>query len=334
MGRITRDAFLVGMKYHNFSLPARGMVSSDAIRLTREPANPYDSNAIAVFISGAMAGHLDKKSTAIIAPIIDSGALWRVEQINCEKTYSSSIPLKIILEQEVQSISPPRLAHGKVAGVYRISIRGFPEIYVGQSRDMNERIRSHWRELAHSVHSNPVMRQLWKTMGGDEFEGGIIEAAPPGLNDHDLSLWLQSREEYWIEHYDRLVGVMNFDAPNVVLVGAERLETRNRRLAARETSRSMHEQRKSVEAELERINEHRSTIQQQLHEAKNCVRIASGVWGFLFATGEQKHRAKEMEKSVPNLTAKIEELDTHRERLFDTLQKLPNIARGGRARPC
>ena len=332
MARITKDAILVGMKYHGFSLPSRNPIPSDAIQLKREPTNPHDSNAIAVIISGAMAGHVVTKSAAIIAPILDEGARWRVEQISSASEGISSIPLKIILEQETQSVPPPKLAAVKTVGIYRISIRGFDEIYVGQSRDFNERIKGHWRELNHRVHSNPVMRRLWQEVGGKHFGAAIIEEAPRGLNDHDLSLWLQSREEHWIEHHDLCTGVFNFDIPNVVLVCAERVEARKARLAEREASRAVRVQRKSIEAKLTGLNERYTEKLRQVREAEESIRVASGIRGFLFATDEQKRHAKELAIAVENLKKNIQRLDADYDRLSDELRKLPDVSYGMKAR--
>ena len=320
------------MKYHDFSFVPDMAIPSDAIVLIREPSNPYDPNAIAVYISGAMAGHVDKGSAAVIGPLLDAGARWRVGPIRAANAASSSIPLKIILEQETQSVPPPRITSAKTTGIYLISIRGFDEVYVGQSRDISERIKSHWRELNHGVHSNPMMRRLWQERGGKHFDAAIIEEAPTGLNDHDLSLWLQDREEQWIGHYDSRCGVLNFDSPNVVLVGVDRAEARKRRLADREASRSVRERRKGIEVRLEGLLESLSTKHQQVREAEKRIRAASGIRGFLFATNEQKIKAKELSNFVHDLRPQIQRLDNEYRRLTDELRKLPDIPHRGRKR--
>jgi predicted GIY-YIG superfamily endonuclease len=332
MAQITKNAFLVGMKYHGFRHTSRSPIPSDAIQLKREPTNPHDPNAIAVIITGTMAGHVDKKSAEIIAPLLDEGAQWRVEQISVDTGNASSIPLKIVLEQETQSIPPPRVASAKTAGIYRISIRRFDEIYIGQSRDINERITSHWRELNHGTHSNPVMRRLWREVGGKHFEAAVIEEAQKGLNDHDLSLWLQNREEHWIELHDLRTGVLNFDIPNVVLVGAERIEARKRRLAEREASKAVMDQRKDIEARLAGLNERYSETLRQVRDAEGEVRAASGLRGFLFATDAQKRRAKELTVVIEKLKANLQRFDTVYDQLSDQMRKLPVASTGMRAR--
>ena len=74
MSQITRDALLLGMKHHGFMFPADALVPSEAIALRRDPHNQHDPNAIAVHISGVMAGFIDKQNAQIIAPLLDKGA--------------------------------------------------------------------------------------------------------------------------------------------------------------------------------------------------------------------------------------------------------------------
>jgi predicted GIY-YIG superfamily endonuclease len=332
VAKITRDAFLVGMKYYGYDLQSRGSTRSDTIVLKREPSNRYDSNAIAVVISGVIAGHLDKKSAEIIAPLLDGGARWRVEPIRPDHAGSASIPLKIVIEQETQSVPAPKLAPAKAVGIYKISIRNFDEIYIGQSRDINQRVKSHWRELNHRIHSNPKMRELWDEIGGDKFDAEIVEEAPKGLTDHDLSFWLQSREEHWIRHHDIRSGVLNFDTPHVILVGAERVEARIRRLAEWKASRETRAQRRAIEDKLSVVRESLSIKNRCLREAEDRIRAASGIVGFFFATSSQKREAKALALEIPNIKENIRRLDDEFKNLYDELGKLPFFQTKGKKR--
>lgn len=46
---------------------------SEDVWVIREPENPFDKNAVALFIGGSMAGYVPKKSTPRIAPLLDEG---------------------------------------------------------------------------------------------------------------------------------------------------------------------------------------------------------------------------------------------------------------------
>lgn len=143
---------------------------------------------------------------------------------------------------------------------------------------------------------------------------------------------MQSREEHWIEHHDLYTGVFNFDIPNVVLVGAERVEARKARLAEREASRAVSVQRKSIEAKHTGLNERYTEKLRQVREAEESIRVASGIRGFLFATDEQKRHAKELAIVVENLKKNIQRLDADYDRLSDELRKLPDVSYGMKAR--
>lgn len=45
----------------------------EPVQLTREPDNPYDSNAIAVTVHGETVGYIAREDAAILAPLLSSG---------------------------------------------------------------------------------------------------------------------------------------------------------------------------------------------------------------------------------------------------------------------
>lgn len=78
----------------------------------------------------------------------------------------------------------------------------------------------------------------------------------------------RAEKKHWIEHHDLRTGVLNFDTPNVVLVGAERIEARKRRLAEREAAKAVREQREAIEAKLAGLNERYAATLSQVREAE------------------------------------------------------------------
>lgn len=45
----------------------------EPVELTREPENPYDSNAVAVTVDGETVGYLARQDAAVLAPLLDAG---------------------------------------------------------------------------------------------------------------------------------------------------------------------------------------------------------------------------------------------------------------------
>jgi hypothetical protein len=280
MARATHHASLVGMKHYGFSGRTGEAICSAAVTLKREPSNPHDSNAIAVHVSGVKAGHIDRQSASIIAAILDQGGTCQIDPFAWSRE-RGSIPIAIRIEREVAAIAPPKLpADG--AGIYLISIQDFPEVYIGQARIIKDRIKHHWRELSLGVHSNPLMRRLWHEKGGRSFSAAIVEMAPNAISSAELSLWLEGREHYWIEHYDERVGVINFDKPNVVLVGEERIVARNRRLAEREVERANRQARVALSTKAACLCDSLYALQEEIDAAERNIKADRRHLGLLF----------------------------------------------------
>ncbi|WP_427965852.1 HIRAN domain-containing protein [Altererythrobacter sp.] len=51
----------------------------DPIRLEREPSNPHDANAIAVFLGKHDIGHIGRVDAKMLAPILDRGTQYRAQ---------------------------------------------------------------------------------------------------------------------------------------------------------------------------------------------------------------------------------------------------------------
>lgn len=312
------------MKYYKFCFPLGKSVPSDAISLKRDPTNPHDTNAIAVHISGIIAGHIDKQSAATIAPLLDRGFIWRVRPISAESVGKTSVPLKIVLTQNVVesakprpvAIAAPRPVTGKIAGIYRISVRGYHEVYIGQSRNVNERMHDHWRELNFQTHSNPLMCRLWMELGGSNFDADLVEAAPVGLDDHDLTLWLERREAYWIDHFDVRGGVMNFNAVKPVWVGEDRVRAQEERVQRQKNRALVEEKRRAIQVQIDAVWITKRPILERIAQEEKCIKSTEGFWGFL-TSAEKKKRADQSRAIMPSLVAE-------RNKLNDILEHLDN----------
>ena len=169
--------------------------------LERQPQNEHDANAIAVKIRGAVAGHLDRESARLVAPVFDIAMKCKVGELLVEKHGATSVPLNIWLTYEPAMSSIPTVVAGRVAGIYEVKVQSRSERYVGQARDINRRLKQHWEELAMGNHPNPLLRELWHQFGGGAFESAVVELAPDDLSELALGRWLYERECFWIGVY-------------------------------------------------------------------------------------------------------------------------------------
>lgn len=71
---------LAGVTFEDRQALLEGLTPGDPLRFERQPENPYDSNAIALFDArGSQVGFLNKRLAAALAPAVDSGAEYDVE---------------------------------------------------------------------------------------------------------------------------------------------------------------------------------------------------------------------------------------------------------------
>lgn len=82
------------------------------------------------------------------------------------------------------------------AGVYRIfnTING--KSYIGQSLDIDRRLKEHYRSLTSLVcsHHSPKLQEDWDKYGEDNFRAEILEICPESK--------LEEREKYWIYFFN------------------------------------------------------------------------------------------------------------------------------------
>lgn len=87
------------------------------------------------------------------------------------------------------------------SGIYYIRNIVTNEYYVGQSMNLNERIRAHFRLLKRNAHTNQKLQESFNEYGSDNFEFEICVYAP--LNA------LNSLEEYYTDKYGAIENGFN-----------------------------------------------------------------------------------------------------------------------------
>lgn len=201
--RTSRTAYVVGMKYYGVSATEVSGLICKGARLIREPTNAHDRNAIAVVAGSKTLGHIDRESAAILAPRIDMGANWSLTLSASKSATAASVPVTIVLEQTVEKLTYPKVCSPQTIGIYAIKVDGAMDhslghqfshrtvkAYVGQSLDIQDRLKQHWWDLSRGVHSNPELQRLWDELGPAKFECEVLEIAPQLNVKLDLVRWL------------------------------------------------------------------------------------------------------------------------------------------------
>jgi len=68
---MTKTYSIVGQKFKGLEPMLPGIVPGTIACLVREPDNPHDPNAVAVWIDGKAVGYIPKKDNAVLAQFID-----------------------------------------------------------------------------------------------------------------------------------------------------------------------------------------------------------------------------------------------------------------------
>jgi group I intron endonuclease len=83
------------------------------------------------------------------------------------------------------------------SGIYNIENKLTCKVYIGQSINIEKRLQDHIRDLNRKKHFNKHLQKAWNKYGSKHFRFQVIENI-----ENPTKLKLDSREQYWINHYD------------------------------------------------------------------------------------------------------------------------------------
>lgn len=94
---VLNRCYIAGLQYHP-GIVLR-LTDGDALRMVREPDNPYDVNAVALYAQGVKLGYIPKKENTTLAMLLDQDAplYAKVERFDAEARSWERV--KIIVEQ-------------------------------------------------------------------------------------------------------------------------------------------------------------------------------------------------------------------------------------------
>lgn len=78
-------------------------------------------------------------------------------------------------------------------GIYQITNLKSGKLYIGQSVDVEKRIKDHIYELSHGIHQNRYLQSAWNKYGKSNFVFSVLETVSEEL--------LTEREKYWVDFY-------------------------------------------------------------------------------------------------------------------------------------
>lgn len=118
----------------------------------------------------------------------------------------------------------------KSSGIYLIKNIVNEKSYVGQSQDMNRRIKAHIRDLNRNAHCNPHLQKAWGKYGKDAFVFSVLEECPIEL--------LNEREMYYIAKTDSFSSGYNMNMGGGSSLGYRHTDETKRKLRERHADMS------------------------------------------------------------------------------------------------
>ena len=80
----------------------------------------------------------------------------------------------------------------KISGIYKITSKHNGKVYIGQSIDIYNRWRGHWKQVKRG--DSDYIHNAMRKYGKDDFIFEIIERCPQDI--------INEREKYWIDFYN------------------------------------------------------------------------------------------------------------------------------------
>lgn len=187
---------LVGFKYRNIDELQIKKIVNKPIKLKKEPTNKFDNFAVQSLSDDIHFGYIEAASSEKISILLDKSEHYKIKIIDFDQY---KISILITFDHIGQSVEFAKLPNGDIPGIYQISFKshGHPFCYIGQSLNINSRLRTHYRNLENLSHHNGIMENAWVT-NKKSFSHCILERCPENLSALDRRVFLFKKEFTYI----------------------------------------------------------------------------------------------------------------------------------------
>lgn len=282
----TMKTQIVGLPYAEFDYAAVQALREGApVRLIREPDNPHDKNAIAVFLESKKIGFIRKADAVVLSSAMLQPNLKIKTNVEFPDTISLSNKSITIAVEIFSATSVPehRSSIGSEAGIYRINIMTADKCYVGQANNPARRASEHWRDLTLGVHPNRDLQYYWSMYGAKAFRVELVDKAPEGQNPLERQRWLAEREKHWIAKEREAGRSLNVLDGEIVPTSAARAELVREEA---DKDRRVRERKREIATELEQLDEKinpelakRRQYKEKIENIDNLIKNHTGILG-------------------------------------------------------
>jgi len=189
---------IVGLKHRNVNSVLLPKLLKEQLQLLREPTNKFDSFAIKCLSTGVHFGYITRNKSQQISHILDDCLDYDIRVLSHDE-YKVYVEICFSLAERKSNFK--KIVEGDVAGIYEIFFNNGCEdcCYIGQSKNVNSRLRQHYSELAAYDHYNDYLQDAWHKYSSS-FRHRILEKCPDNLSHLNRQIFLFEKEMKYIVH--------------------------------------------------------------------------------------------------------------------------------------
>jgi len=190
---------IVGLKYRGISQNfVKNLIGSE-VSFILEPENKYDRFAIKCVANGLHFGYVSKNDSTVFTGLIKIARKITIEITSFDEYKIDIEALFDIPDHENKDVKNQfiELQNGNTAGIYEISffstITHETKCYIGQSNNINRRLKTHDPELGHDRHHNLALQEAWN-LNSQSFRHRILQICPLNIDEFEKQIWLFRKE--------------------------------------------------------------------------------------------------------------------------------------------
>lgn len=154
--------------------------TSVPLKLRHQPNNKHDHNAVGIYLksTGEMLAHIPREHAERIKLLIKADRIAWAKAASVKKVGEHVyFDCQVAIENAVQKSDAWKrvLTITQQPGVYSIKYSLDGSTYIGESRNIRNRLLQHLKELDAGCHHNPVLQDIFNFNGADVFDFAVVE---------------------------------------------------------------------------------------------------------------------------------------------------------------
>jgi len=188
---------IVGLQHHNLPNDFVTRLEPSSIIFEREPKNLHDKNAIKCISKNCHFGYVEKDKARLLTNLIlTSKNIYKIKIIKRD-THKVEVEVNFLNKNLLKDLKLSE--KGKFSGIYQIKFRIESNFYyyIGQSLDINKRLKQHSKNLEEQNHHNITMQCSW-IEDSSSFSCQILYQAKNETSPLQKQIELFEKELYYI----------------------------------------------------------------------------------------------------------------------------------------